>query len=160
MSNIHLLIKATYPETFPESFEDGLPTLEINMNSTNIVELRSCLHKHYLSCLNDRSISQLNGTKGEKNKMPKQWRNIPKETDNYLIYHKYHKNSLQIVNYHIHTLEEFLALFFANERLKAAGRPAHVWKNDPATPLLTQTLPHHIIVLLKKRGREIPKNFP
>jgi hypothetical protein len=29
--------------------------------------------------------------------------------------------------------------------------------NPPATPLLTQTLPHHIIVLLKKRGREIQK---
>ena len=49
MSNIHLLIKATYPETS----DDGLPTLEIIMKSTNIVDLRSCLHMHYLSCLND-----------------------------------------------------------------------------------------------------------
>lgn len=32
--------------------------------------------------------------------------------------------------------------------------------NPPATPNQTQTLPHHIIVLLKKRGREIPKKFP
>jgi hypothetical protein len=29
--------------------------------------------------------------------------------------------------------------------------------NPPATPNQTQTLPHHIIVLLKKRGREIQK---
>ena len=126
MSNIHLLIKATYPETS----DDGLPTLEIIMKSTNIVDLRSCLHKHYLSCLNDRSIFKLNGIKGEKNKMPKQWKHTPEETDDYLIYFKYHKKALQIVNYHIHTLEEFMQLFFANEHLKAIGGPAHIWKND------------------------------